>query len=50
VFGRTAVGVEAEQQEYTTVIESSWVESLELAAAKIVRKELHCDKKTPLLI
>jgi hypothetical protein len=50
VFGRTAAGVEADQQENATVIESSWVESSELAAAKIARKELHCDKKTPLLI
>jgi hypothetical protein len=36
--------------EYRTVVESSRVESSELAAAEMARKELECDKKTSLLI
>jgi hypothetical protein len=43
VFGRTGV-VEAEMNEYRTVVECSQVS--ELAAAEMTRKELDYDKKT----
>jgi hypothetical protein len=43
---RSYMRAQSEDREYTTVVEKDWVESLELAAAEMARKELGCEKKT----